>query len=73
MPAQCCNRNLEVGRKCDVWKKLIVILGDHDLKDKPPSQSYSVQQEIQILNAEPFRKWNGTQIYISIAFIATSF
>ena len=71
--AKCCNRRLEVGRKCDVWKKLIVILGDHDLKDKPPSQIYSVQQEIQIVNAEPFRKWNGMQIYICFEFIATSF
>ena len=73
MPATCCNRNLEVGRKCDVWINLTVILGDHDSQDKPPSQSYFVQQEIQIVNAEPFRKWNGMQSYISLAFIATSF
>ena len=55
----CCNRNLEVGRKCDVWKNLVIVLGDHDLQDKPPSPSYSVQQEIEIVKAEPFRKWNG--------------
>ena len=70
--AKCCYRNLEVGLKCDVWKNLIVILGDHDLKDKPPSQSYSVQQEIQIVKAEPFRKWKGVQIYISFVIIAKS-
>ena len=57
---ECCDKNNEVGQKCDEWIEMTVILGDHDLKDEPSTQSFSVQQEIQIVDAEPFRKWNGT-------------
>ena len=65
---QCCDKNKEVGQKCDEWKEMTVILGDHDLKDKPSSQSFSVQQEIQILDAEPFSKWKGTHFFRAVCY-----
>ena len=64
----CCGKNKEVGQKCDEWKDMTVILGDHDLKDNSSSQSFSVQQEIQIVDAEPFSKWKGTHIFRAVFY-----
>ena len=54
--------------KCNLWKEMTAIVGDHDLRDNNLSNNTTVEQVIQIEYAEPHPNWKSKNNCTSFCF-----